>query len=155
MITILAANVRDWTLRRWLVGAATATLVYVLVAIPTVLIPNSFFSREIPPTWWSYAALAATSLLTGMLTATYVASPIARTGATNKSGMFGSVLAFFAVGCPVCNKVVLLALGTTGAMKLFEPVQPALALLSIGLLAWALVRRISQENACRAPAAAL
>lgn len=153
MIRPLSTNLRDWTLRRWLVDAATAALVYVAVAIPTVLIPNSFFNREIPPTWWSYAALAATSLLTGLLVATYVASPITRTGATNKSGLFGSVLAFFAVGCPVCNKLVLLALGTTGAMKFFEPLQPVLALLSIGLLAWALVRRISQENACKVPTA--
>lgn len=151
MMTLLAANLRGWTVRRWLVGAVTAVLVYVVVAIPTVLIPNSFFNREIPPTWWSFAALAATSLLTGLLVATYVASPIARTGATNKSGAFGSVLAFFAVGCPVCNKLVLLALGTTGAMKFFEPVQPILALLSIGLLASALIRRISQENACKVP----
>ncbi|AIY03447.1 hypothetical protein ART_3848 [Arthrobacter sp. PAMC 25486] len=153
MIALVAGNLRDWTLRRWLVGAATAALVYVAVAIPTVLIPNTLFSREIPPTWWSYAALAATSVLTGLLVATYVASPIARTGATNKSGVFGSLLTFFAVGCPVCNKLVLLALGTTGAMKFFEPVQPVLALLSIGLLAWALARRISQENACRVPSA--
>lgn len=153
MLPALAGNLHDWTPRRWWVAAAVATLVYVVVAIPTDLIPNPYFGREIPPTWWSHAALAATSLLTGLLVATYVASPIARTGATNKSGLFGSVLAFFAVGCPVCNKLVLLALGTTGAMKFFEPVQPLLALLSIGLLVWALLRRISQENACRVPAA--
>lgn len=72
-------------------------------------------------------------------------------GATNKSGVFASLLTFFAVGCPVCNKLVLLALGTTGAMKFFEPFQPILAVLSIGLLVWALLRRISQENACPVP----
>lgn len=66
--------------------------------------------------------------------ATYVASPISRTGATNKSGLFGSVLAFFAVGCPSHNKRVLLA----------TP--------SMGLLAWAVLRRISQENAWEIPA---
>ncbi|MBP2411728.1 hypothetical protein JOF48_000527 [Arthrobacter stackebrandtii] len=151
-MSTIFSNLRQWTARRWLVAVAVAALVYVAVAIPTVLIPNTFFSREIPPSWWSYAALAATSVLTGLLTATYVASPLARSGATSKSGIFGSVLAFFAVGCPVCNKLVLLALGTTGAMTYFEPLQPLLALLSIGLLAWALLRRVSQENACQVPA---
>lgn len=149
----VAGNLRGWPPRRWWVAAGVAALVYVVVAIPTDLIPNPYFGREIPPTWWSHTALAATALLTGLLVATYVASPISRTGATNKSGLFGSVLAFFAVGCPVCNKLVLLALGTTGAMKFFEPVQPLLALLSVGLLGWALLRRISQENACKVPAA--
>ncbi|WP_269938086.1 hypothetical protein [Arthrobacter sp. HY1533] len=153
MISTLGHNLRVWPPRRWWVAAGVAALVYVVVAIPTDLIPNPYFGREIPPTWWSHAALAATALLTGLLVATYVASPITRTGATNKSGLLGSVLAFFAVGCPVCNKLVLLALGTTGAMKFFEPVQPLLALLSVGLLGWALLRRISQENACKVPAA--
>lgn len=124
-------------------------LIFVVVAIPTALIPNMFFTREIPPTWWSYTALGISSLLTGLLVATYVASPIARTGNTNKSGIVASLLTFFAVGCPVCNKLVLLALGTTGAMTFFEPVQPLLAVISIGLLVWALLRRVSQENACR------
>ena len=150
MITV-AGNLRTWPLRRWLTGAAVAALVYVLVAIPTVLIPNTFFSREIPPTWWSYTALGISSLLTGLLVATYVASPIPRTGATNKSGVFAWLLTFFAVGCPVCNKLVLLALGSSGAITFFEPVQPVLALLSLGLLLWALLRRISQENACTVP----
>ncbi len=153
MFATIASNLRLWPLRRWAAGAATALLVYVLVAIPTVLIPNTFFSREIPPMWWSYAALGISSLLTGLLVATYVASPITRAGATNKTGVFASFLTFFAVGCPVCNKIVLLVLGSAGAMKFFEPVQPILAVLSIGLLVWALLRRISQENSCKVPAA--
>lgn len=80
MIATVVQNLRDWPLRRWLSGAAAAVLIYVVVAIPTVLIPNNFFSREIPPTWWSYTALGLSSLITGLLVATYVASPIARTG---------------------------------------------------------------------------
>ena len=152
MLTI-TGNLRQWRLRRWVAGASAAVAVYVVVAIPTVLIPNNLFSREIPPTWWSYTALGISSLLTGLLVATYVASPITGTGRTNKSGVFASFLAFFAVGCPVCNKLVLLALGSSGAMTFFGPVQPVLAVISSGLLVWALLRRISQENACRLPAA--
>lgn len=154
MLTV-AGNLRQWPGRRWLAGAAAAVLIFVVVAIPTALIPTLFFTREIPPTWWSYAALGISSVLTGLLVATYVASPITRTGNTNKSGIVASFLTFFAVGCPVCNKLVLLALGSTGAMTFFEPVQPLLAVISIGLLMWALFRRISQENVCRlAPVAA-
>ena len=145
----IATNMRRWPLRRWLVGAFVAVLIYVAVAIPTALIPTAFFSREIPPTWWSYSVLAISSLLTGLLVATYVASPVASTGITNKSGVFASILTFFAVGCPVCNKLVLLALGSAGAMTFFEPMQPLLAVASIAMLVWALLRRISQENACQ------
>lgn len=134
---------------RWLAAAMATGLVYVMVAIPAVLIPNTFFNREAPRRWWSCAALAASALLTGLLVATSVASPLERTGPTNKSGRAASALTLFAVGCPVCNKLVLLALGTTGAMKFFQPVQPVLAILSMGLHGWALLLRISQENACK------
>ena len=56
----------------------------------------------------------------------------------------------FAVGCPVCNKVVLLALGSSGALTWFAPVQPLLAVLSIAGLAWALRVRLTNQRACRA-----
>ncbi len=148
-MSTLVSTVRQWPLRRWLVAAVVALLVYVLFALPTALIRSPFFSREIPLTWWSYSVLAISSLLTGLLVATYVASPQAGTGNTNKSAVFASILTFFAVGCPVCNKLVLLALGSAGAMTFFEPVQPLLAVIPIGMLVWALQRRISQENACR------
>jgi hypothetical protein len=49
-------------------------------------------------------------------------------------GGAGGLLTFFAVGCPVCNTLVLLPLGTNGAMSYFEPVQPVLSLAAVGLL---------------------
>ena len=52
---------------------------------------------------------------------------------TRRGGIAG-LLSFFAVGCPVCNKLVIVALGTTGTLQWFEPVQPMLAVASIVLL---------------------
>ena len=66
----------------------------------------------------------------------------------NRPGTLGGFLTFFAVGCPVCNKIVLLALGYTGALRWFAPVQPLLAIAGIGLLAWALRSRLRAEVAC-------
>ena len=54
----------------------------------------------------------------------------------------------FAVGCPVCNKLVIAVLGTSGAMSVWAPVQPGLAVLSIVGLAWTLRRRLTNEYAC-------
>lgn len=61
------------------------------------------------------------------------------------------MVTFFAVGCPVCNKLVLLAVGTSGALAWFEPVQPVLSVLALGLLAWALIRRLRSEASCPVP----
>jgi hypothetical protein len=92
----------------------------------------------------------------GLVTATYVAYPegAAPRRSESRLGMAGWMITFFAVGCPVCNKIVLLALGATGAIQFFEPVQPYLAGASIALLAWALYARVTRENSCTLPARA-
>ncbi len=129
---------------------------YVLVvALPTELIPNPVFSREIPPTWWSWPALILTAALVGLLSMTYARQgdePLAVGEELDARGMIGGALTYFAVGCPVCNKLVLLALGTTGAVAWFEPVQPLLQLAAVGLLMWALRRRLAARTNCPVPA---
>jgi hypothetical protein len=62
----------------------------------------------------------------------------------------GGLLTAFAVGCPVCNKLVVATLGVSGAMTLWAPLQPVLAVLSIVGLGWALRRRLHNEYACSA-----
>lgn len=143
-------EMRSWPARRWATAVAMAALTVLVIGIPTDLIDTPLFSREIPPTWWSWPALIATGVLTGMLVATYVRSPLVpvERDRAGRWGTTGSVLSFFAVGCPVCNKLVLLALGTSGAVQFFEPVQPLIALVSLALLVWALVTRVRRENSC-------
>src|SRR5699024_7393367 len=65
-----------------------------------------------------------------------------------KGGWVAGVLTFFAVGCPVCNKLVLVALGYAGAISWFAPVQPYLQLIAIGLLLWGLRVRLRGERQC-------
>ncbi|MEU7935400.1 cytochrome c biogenesis CcdA family protein [Micromonospora echinofusca] len=148
-----------WPARRWIAAGAGAVATAVVIAIPTDLIDTPYFSRDMAVTWWAWPVLLVTAVLSGLLLATYVA-PVAGTGdkATGRSesrtGVTGATLSLFAVGCPVCNKLVLIALGYSGAMSWFAPAQPVLAAASIALLAWALRRRLAGERACPAPAAA-
>lgn len=149
----------QWPVRRWLAAVAAAAATYLVVAVPTDLIDTPIFSREVPPTWWSFPVLGVTAVLTGLLLATYVSREPAAgsepggedSGSRGRFGAAGAIVSFFAVGCPVCNKLVLLALGTSGAMQYFEPIQPLLAALSIALLLWAFVRRATSEDRCPVP----
>ncbi|WP_205834852.1 hypothetical protein [Crystallibacter degradans] len=141
-----------WPRRRWLAAGAAAAGACLLIAVPTDLIDTPFFSREVPPTWWSFPVLAVTAVLAGLVTATYVSRIPSPAERKTRLGAAGTIMAFFAVGCPVCNKLVLLALGTSGAMQYFEPLQPLLAALSIGLLGWALYKRTTSEDRCAVPA---
>lgn len=157
----LISALAQWPARRWLAAAVTALGTYLVVAVPTDLIDTPFFSREVPPTWWSFPILGITAALTGLLLATYVAREPGAEGdsgaeeqdSEGRFGAAGTIVSFFAVGCPVCNKLVLLALGTSGAMQYFEPVQPLLAALSVALLLWAFVKRATSEDRCPVPRA--
>ncbi|MBE0010997.1 MULTISPECIES: hypothetical protein [unclassified Arthrobacter] len=146
--TLLAA-LRQWPSRRWIAVTVGMVMTFLIVAIPTDLIDTPLFSREVPPTWWSVPALIISSALSGLVLGTYIAQDRVEDSAPRtRSGIAGAIVTFFAVGCPVCNKIVLLALGTSGAMQYFEPIQPFLAALAIGLLAWAFYRRTMYEDRC-------
>lgn len=153
---------RGWTPRQFGLAAVVSTVVALVLGMATVLIPNPIFGREIPPVWWNYPVWILTSVLTGMLVVTYIRPPSGRgedeTTAesaeerrTSRLGMAGGVLAWFAVGCPVCNKIALLALGYTGALTWFAPLQPILALTALVLSAVALLWRLRGQVVCPAP----
>ncbi|MFY9913678.1 MAG: hypothetical protein WAK18_03345 [Nocardioidaceae bacterium] len=127
-----------------------AAVVFALVvALPTDLIDTPLFSREIPPSWWAWPSLLLSSALGGLLLATYV-GPAAAVDepAPRRGGWLGATLTYFALGCPVCNKVALLALGSAGAVRWFAPVQPLLQVVAVALLAWALRQRLLGELSC-------
>ena len=63
-------------------------------------------------------------------------------------GRWRGPLALFAVGCPVCNKPVLLLAGTSGALGWFAPIQPLLGALAVAAPAAALVLRLRAQAAC-------
>jgi hypothetical protein len=104
-------------------------------------------------------------VLIGPITATYLApaSPPATALAPAAGGIdeprrsllgyAGGVAAFLAIGCPVCNKVALVLLGTSGALSVYAPIQPLIGALSLALLvvtaAWRLRLRAT-GNACPA-----
>jgi hypothetical protein len=157
--TCFLAAFLTWSVRRWLVAAAVAAGTYLFFGLTTAVLSNPVFGRSIEPTAWSPNVLVATAILTGLLTATYVRNdgpaPIRLEPAdvspgerSARVGMVGSLLAYLAIGCPVCNKLALILLGTTGAVNVFAPIQPYLGAIGLALLAIALVVRLRGEVSC-------
>ncbi len=142
-------TVLNWPLRRLVTAISTAVLSALVIGIPTAVIPTPFFGRSVSVTSWSIPVLVITSILTGLLVATYISiDPVIREDRSLKIGGLGGFFSFIAIGCPVCNKVALLALGATGAVKFFAPVQPYLATAGIALLLFATRKRILGESNC-------
>ena len=132
-------------LRSWFVTAISAIVSLVLIGIPTAIIDNPFFTRMTPVRTQDYFVWAATGLLVGLIAGTYTL-PIKALSSGSGKVVSGGFLSFLAVGCPSCNKLVLLLLGTSGALTYFAPAQLYLGIASLALLGWALHLRVQAIN---------
>lgn len=154
---------RGWPAHRWWVAFAVAVATTLLIAVPTALVPTGVFGRGVAAPWWAWPVLLVTAALSGLITATYVRMPGTGSDGTeggegpggrdpaSRRGAVGGFLTYLAVGCPTCNKIALLALGSSGAVRWFAPVQPLLAVAGIALLGYALRRRLIGERRCDLP----
>ncbi|MEU5029480.1 hypothetical protein [Streptomyces milbemycinicus] len=144
---------RTWMPRQWAVAVAVALVAGVAIGVPTGVVPTPFYTRMTPVLWWNYPVWVASSLLMGLLVATYAGRPpaVRADGPRGRRALLAGVLSAFAVGCPICNKLVVLALGVSGALSYWAPAQPALAVASLALLTHALVRRLRTAAACPVP----
>jgi hypothetical protein len=156
--------VADPRLLAWSAIWGVASLV--AFGLVSAIIPNPVFGREIAPEPFAIATWVASAPLMGLVLATYTARPSmtetrpigpkaiadeARDGSV--LGTVGGIGAFLAIGCPVCNKLALLLLGTSGAMTVYAPIQPVIGIVSLGLLVATAVWRIRlrmRGDACAA-----
>ena len=136
--------------RRVLIGGVAAVATALVIGIPTGIIQTPWYHRMTPVLWWNYPVWALSAILTGALAATYVRDPAVPVPTTQSGKTFlGGLVSLFAVGCPICNKLVVMAIGVSGALDWFAPIQPVLAVGSLGLLGYALRARRRTAVACR------
>ena len=159
--TIRYCPLQDRSLTVWSAGWTVAILaVYGLIS---AIIPNPIFGRGLAPEPFAVAVWLVSAPLMGVVMATYFAplpagvpvtlnAPAARDGTT--AGTVGGFVAVLAIGCPTCNKIALVLLGTSGATNVFGGVQPILGAVSLALLAGTLVWRLrlrARGGACPVP----
>jgi hypothetical protein len=135
--------------RAWLMAAGAAAAALVLIGVPADLIDTQWFVRMIPARPQDYVIWAASAVLVGLIAGTFtLPAPEGDEGKT----LSGGALTYLAVGCPICNKLIIMLLGVSGALTFFAPVQLYLGLASLGLLAWTLrLRARTVVGACALP----
>lgn len=110
---------RSWSTRRWLVAALAAALTATVMGVPTGIVRTGLYTRMTAVTWWDYPIWALSAVLVGLTAATYVriagAHPVDADPSRRTLG--ATLLATFAVGCPICNKLVVAAIGVSGALS--------------------------------------
>lgn len=145
--------------RYWVVAALGTLAALLILGIPTAIIPSPFFVRMTPTETFNLVVWLASSPLIGLLLATYVRPrdhPAAHRLGGSQTGRatVGSIAAFLAIGCPICNKLVVAALGVSGALTIFAPLQPFIGAGSVALLgatlAWRLRDRARRCERCAA-----
>jgi hypothetical protein len=134
---------REWGSRRWVTAAAVAVVTAIVMGVPTGIIRTSLYHRMTPVLWWNYPEWAASAVLIGLIAATFKA----RHGQP-AAPLAGGLLSAFAVGCPICNKLAVAALGVSGALNIWAPIQPWVGIGSLVLLGYALTRRLRGDRAC-------
>lgn len=146
--------------RFWFVAGLGTLAALIALGVPTDIIPNPFFTRMTDPEPFNSAVWLLTALLIGLLIATYVRPtghnlehPQGQPGVGRVT--VAGVGAYLAIGCPICNKVVVAALGASGALSYFAPLQPAIGAGSVALLAATLIWRLRDRSRgcerCSAP----
>lgn len=128
----------------------------VLIGIPSDLIDTPIFGRPIDARWLDWVILATTSALIGLILAirppssaeTGTEEAVERQGTTT---VWGGLVSFLAVGCPVCNQAVVALVGISGALSWWAPVQPFVGLAAVALLVWTLRKRLRTYRAVACP----
>lgn len=133
--------------RFWAVAVLATVGSLLLLGVPTAVIPNPLFIRMTPTETFNLLVWLGSAPLIGLLIATYVRPPsLALDRARSEPGAgratLGGVAAYLAIGCPICNKVVVAALGVSGAMSYFAPLQPIIGAASLALLGATLAWRL-------------
>lgn len=120
------------------IAGASSIALFFLFGVPTAMIPNPFFIRMTPVSWYDWLVLILTSLLAGTYIGLYYYKKQQQTTKAACTATSGTFLGFFSYGCAICNKLLVFLLGFTGVITYFMPVQPYIGVLSIFLLSYGL-----------------
>ena len=119
--------------RGWLAATVGAAGAFLALGVPSVIIDNLYFIRMIPVRTQDYVIWLIANILLSLVLDTFAIPSVKG----NSGKVFGSgILSFLAVGCPICNKLVVLFLGIYGALAFFEPLQLYLGIASVAMLIW-------------------
>jgi len=125
-------------------GAAAAAAMFVALGTVAALWTNPWFMRMTPTGGFEIALLLLQSVLAGV----YVGLP--RSPCGKRTAGAGAIIGFLGIACPVCNKVLVLLIGSTLLLEYFEPARLYVALAGAVLLAAAVWLKLTRPECLQA-----
>ncbi|MGH8430410.1 MAG: hypothetical protein ACREUF_08410 [Solimonas sp.] len=121
-------------------GLAVAAAMFVGLGTDAALWENPLFMRMTPTGGFEIALLLSQSALAGV----YVGLPQSRCG--KRTAGAGAVIGFLGIACPVCNKILVLLLGSALLLEHYEPVRLYVALGGVALLGAAIALKLARPD---------
>lgn len=106
----------------------------------TALWSNPIFIRMTPVISGDFVILAGESILLGL----YLGIRAPSCGI--KKASIGGILGFLGFGCSLCNKLLLMAVGSTMLLNYFEPVRQYIGWIGLAVLAVALYAKFTRRG---------
>lgn len=119
-----------------------------LFGIPTALIPTPWFSRMIPARTLDYVFLLLNSGLIGAYIGVHAYEKHERSKRGDVLATTASLTNILAVGCPICNKILVALIGASAIMTYIEPARVWFGIVSAGLVGVALFLKIKNLRSC-------
>lgn len=125
-------------------GVAAAVAMFVALGTVAALWDNPLFIRMTPTGGFEIALLLLQSVLAGV----YVGLPQSPCG--KRTAGAGAIIGFLGIACPVCNKLLVLAIGSALLLEYYEPVRLYVALGGAALLALAVWLKLARPECFKA-----
>ena len=125
-------------------GLAVAAAMFAGLGTAAALWENPLFIRMTTTGGFEIALLLSQAALAGV----YVGLPQSRCG--RRTAGAGAVIGFLGIACPVCNKILVLLVGSALLLEYYEPVRPYVAVGGVALLAAAIGLKLSRPDCYRA-----
>lgn len=113
---------------------------FVVLGTVAALWSNPLFMRMTPTGGFEIGLLLLQSVLAGV----YVGLP--RSPCGKRTAGAGAIIGFLGIACPVCNKLLVLLIGSALLLEYFEPVRLYVALGGATLLAAAVWLKLARPE---------
>ena len=125
-------------------GLAAAAAMFVVLGTLAALWNNPLFMRMTPAGGFEITLLLLQSVLAGV----YLGLPQSSCG--KRTAGAGAIIGFLGIACPVCNKILVLLIGSALLLEYFEPVRLYVALAGAALLALAVGLKLARPECFKA-----
>ncbi len=124
----------------WSRSMLYAAVLFALMGTLTALWSNPFFVRMTPVYQWDYLILSGEAILLGL----YLGIKAPSCGI--KRASIGGIAGFLGFGCSLCNKLLVLALGSSFLLNYFEPIRLYIGLAGLVILSLALMAKLGRRG---------